>query len=299
MYDRRIDALLAARELGSFTRAAERLHVSPTALIKQVTGFEQEYGVTVFERTHRGVVPTVAGSRLLEDARDIRRQATEAIERARSVALGSGSVRLGKSMMAPARETLRLWHEIQAAEPMLRLEIVPVESLYDSDSAMLHLGEEVDVLQSSYSTLRWGGSTRLLKIVERPFVVDVIASSPLASLDSIGPEDLRGVRLCVFSHANDAMDDERDRLESAGVDIRDVDHFDFSLFNEAEREGDAVLTVGSWSGLHPAFVGVPLRCERKVPVFLAYARNPRPEVSAFVRAYEEVLRSHGLHAGAM
>lgn len=299
MYDRRIDALLAAQELGSFTRAAERLHVSATALIKQVTGFEREYGVTVFERTHRGVIPTAAGSQLLEDAREIRREATEAMERARAAALGGGSVRLGKSMMAPARETLRLWPEIQSRVPTLRLEIVPVGNLYDSESAMLRLGEEVDVLQSSYSTLRWGGSTRLLKIVERPFVVDVLASSPLASLDSIGAEDLRGVRLCVFLHANDAMDDERDHLESAGVDIRDVDHFDFSLFNEAEREGDAVLTVGSWSGLHPAFVGVPLRCERRVPVFLAYARNPRPEVNAFVRAYEKVLRGHGLHAGAM
>lgn len=299
MYDRRIDSLLAAQELGSFTRAAERLHVSTTALIKQVTGFEREVGVTVFERTHRGVVPTAVGAQLLEDAREIRREATEAMERARAAALGGGSVRLGKSMMAPARETLRLWPEIQSRVPTLRLEIVPVGNLYDSESAMLRLGEEVDVLQSSYSTLRWGGSTRLLKIVERPFVVDVLASSPLASLDSIGAEDLRGVRLCVFLHANDAMDDERDRLESAGVDIRDVDHFDFSLFNEAEREGDAVLTVGSWSGLHPAFVGVPLRCEQRVPVFLAYARNPRPEVSAFVRAYEKVLRGHGLHAGAM
>lgn len=289
MYDRRIDALLAAEELGSFTQAAKRLHISPTALAKQVASFEQEYGIICFERTHQGIVPTDAGAMLLEDARRLREEARSALGRARIRAAEGHPIRLGKSMMAPARETLELWQDIQKIEPALRLEIVPVEDLYGKDSVMLHLGERIDVLQSSYSSLRWGGAAQLLRIAERPFVVDVPASSPLARLAAIAPEDLAGTRLCIFSHANDAMDDMREALEAAGVDIRDVDHFDFSLFNEAEQDGDAVLTVGSWSGMHPAFVGVPLASKRTVPVFLAYPRSPRPEIETFVKAFGDVL----------
>lgn len=48
MYDRRLDAILAAAELGSFSQAAARPHLSTPALIKQVTGFEQEHRITLF-----------------------------------------------------------------------------------------------------------------------------------------------------------------------------------------------------------------------------------------------------------
>lgn len=64
-----------------------------------------------------------------------------------------------------------------------------------------------------------------------------------------------------------------------------------SLFNQAEAKGDAaVLTCGAWSGIHPAFIGVPLSCDLRVPVFLAYPRNPRPEVQRFVRAVRSLVR---------
>ena len=41
MYDRRLDAIVAAAELGSFSKAAERLSISTPALVKQVTTFER------------------------------------------------------------------------------------------------------------------------------------------------------------------------------------------------------------------------------------------------------------------
>ena len=86
------------------------------------------------------------------------------------------------------------------------------------------------------------------------------------------------MRLRVLRHGNDAMDSLRiDLLADGGVDVIDVDSFDFALFNEAEEKGDAVLTCGAWSGVHPAFVGVPFLCGREVPVFLHYPLEP-PQV---------------------
>ena len=40
MYDRRLEAISAAAELGSFSRAAAKLRVSTPALVKRVSGFE-------------------------------------------------------------------------------------------------------------------------------------------------------------------------------------------------------------------------------------------------------------------
>ena len=73
VYDRRLEAISAAAELGSFSRAAAKLRVSTPALVKQVSGFEAEFGITLFERSHSGVKVTPAGALLVDDARSIMR----------------------------------------------------------------------------------------------------------------------------------------------------------------------------------------------------------------------------------
>lgn len=78
VYDRRLEAISAAAELGSFSRAAAKLRVSTPALVKQVSGFEAEFGITLFERSHSGVKVTPAGALLVDDARSIMRQSEDA-----------------------------------------------------------------------------------------------------------------------------------------------------------------------------------------------------------------------------
>ena len=269
MYDRRLEAISAAAELGSFSRAAAKLRVSTPALVKQVSGFEAEFGITLFERSHSGVKVTPAGALLVDDARSIMRQSEDALR----------------------RQTLSMWSGIHDLEPSLRFEIVPVSDLYDEcETVMRSLGREVDVVQSSFSTPRWGDACQRLRIVNVPFYIDVPRTSPLARKTRITVADLEGMRLRVLRHGNDAMDSLRiDLLADGGVDVIDVDSFDFALFNEAEEKGDAVLTCGAWSGVHPAFVGVPFLCGREVPVFLHYPLEPTLQVQKFVNAMAQLL----------
>ena len=217
----------------------------------------------------------------------------DALRRARRAAGDGGAVRLGVSMMCPGRQTLSMWSGIHDLEPSLRFEIVPVSDLYDErETVMRSLGREVDVVQSSFSTPRWGDACQKLLIVNVPFYIDVPRTSPLARKTRITVADLEGMRLRVLRHGNDAMDSLRiDLLADGGVDVIDVDSFDFALFNEAEEKGDAVLTCGAWSGVHPAFVGVPFLCGREVPVFLHYPLEPTLQVQKFVNAMAQLLNS--------
>ena len=58
-------ALLAVARERSFTRAAARLGVSPSALSHAIRGLEERVGVRLLTRTTRSVAPTEAGERLL------------------------------------------------------------------------------------------------------------------------------------------------------------------------------------------------------------------------------------------
>jgi len=53
--------VLAAIDLGSFSAAAESLHLAQPSLSEQVRRLEAELGVTLFQRVGRGLVPTEAG----------------------------------------------------------------------------------------------------------------------------------------------------------------------------------------------------------------------------------------------
>ena len=291
MYDRRLEGIVAAAELGSFSRAAAKLRISTPALVKQVSGFEAEYGLALFHRSHAGVSVTPAGALLVDDARSIMRQSEDALRRARRAMGDGGAVRLGVSLMCPGRNTLAMWPRVHDLEPGLRFEIVQVGDLYDEyETVMRSLGREVDVVQSSFSTVRWGDACRKTLLLNVPFYIDVPRTSPLARKSRIDVADLEGERLRVLRHGNDAMDDLRaELLDDGGVDVIDVDRFDFALFNASEEKGDLVLTCGSWSGIHPAFVGVPFNCGCEVPVYLHYALEPPSHVRKFVEAVERIV----------
>ncbi len=73
-----IEAFLQAAELASFTLAAKRLHLSPSALSRRVAQLEDELGVRLFHRTTRAVRLSEDGRAFFERARSALRQLEEA-----------------------------------------------------------------------------------------------------------------------------------------------------------------------------------------------------------------------------
>ena len=85
---------VAIAETGSFTRAAEVVHKTQSAVSMQMKRLEERIGRPVFERDGRASKLTDEGERLLDYARRIVKLNAEAISSVASAAL-SGRVRLG------------------------------------------------------------------------------------------------------------------------------------------------------------------------------------------------------------
>ena len=64
-------SFVTVAKFGHLTRAAEALHLSQPALSGHIKALEEQFGVTLFERTSSGMTVTPAGQRLLTEAEEI------------------------------------------------------------------------------------------------------------------------------------------------------------------------------------------------------------------------------------
>ena len=96
---RQLEMFRSVAEQGTFTRAAAHLHVSQSAVSRQVKLLEEELGQVLLHRGAHAVALTEAGEMLLKTANRVQRELQDAVwqlsERQR---LGGGSVHLGGGM---------------------------------------------------------------------------------------------------------------------------------------------------------------------------------------------------------
>ena len=92
MYNPQLETFLTVAEAGSFNRAAEKLYISPPAVIKQINLLERDLDLRLFLRTHRGLQLTKAGQSLYQDAKYIIQYCKDSVTRARNAMEEAGQV---------------------------------------------------------------------------------------------------------------------------------------------------------------------------------------------------------------
>lgn len=112
--------LIHVAELGSVSKAADRLHIAQPALSRQIRQMEKELGVYLFERHGRGMVITDVGREVLEHASKVMEE-MESIRTLTSAGNSSyrGTVTLGCTPTVAEIVTVPLVRKIARAHPNL------------------------------------------------------------------------------------------------------------------------------------------------------------------------------------
>ena len=298
MYDKRLDAVIAAARTGSFAKAGRALHISTPAVAKQVGTFEREYGLTLFDRSRGGVTPTRAGREFVEDARMMVRQCEGILRRARLHAASEhAAVRLGVSMLRPGRRILDLWQRDAGAHAGIRLELVSMPD--DSESVndvITHLGEDVDVVSTAFDAGYWDGTCETLALAREPLCVAVPRDHALARRARITLDDLEGARVRVLRRARGSNDTARDLLERRpAIEVIDIDHYDLDTFNDCAESGDLLVSKPMWADVHPQLVNVAVDWPEPVVMHygLLYPIDASRQVRTFVSCIAELSGNAG------
>jgi len=180
---RQLEAFLAIVDIGSFTRAAARLHLTQSTVTARIKALEQELGSKLLDRRSSGITPTTAGAELLPYAREI----VALTARARD-ALGSGGEPHGRLnvgtiesltnyRLLPVIEHLYLrypkvqisMHSPPLGEALSQVRVGQLQCTFFIDSLQDRDDLEVKVLCSEPVTLVCGRHHRL---AGRPTVTD-------------------------------------------------------------------------------------------------------------------------------
>lgn len=129
---RLLQAFVAAAEAGSLGRAAALLGDSQPTLSRRLAQLEARLGQALFERTPRGLVPTVAGQVLLEPAREMRAQvARMGLQLERHALALAGTVRITASEMVSQHLLLPALRPLRAQHPEIQIELAPGDEVAD------------------------------------------------------------------------------------------------------------------------------------------------------------------------
>ncbi|MGW6446599.1 LysR family transcriptional regulator [Lentzea sp. NPDC055074] len=184
---RQLEYFVAVAESGSFTRAAERVHVAQPGVSAQIRRLERELGHDLLDRSGRTVTLTDVGAAVLPLAR----AALGSVESARRTVeemagLVRGAVRVGMVVSCGIMDLPELLAEFHTSFPAVEITL----SEANSDSLISSLVDgRLDFALVGYAGAEPEGlSVRVL--ADEPLVAAVAASDPWCGRESVPLDEL-------------------------------------------------------------------------------------------------------------
>ncbi len=294
MYNKYLDIFIKVADCGSFTKAADELFMSPTAVMKQMNLMESDLDLSLFKRTNHGIVLTDAGKQIYKDAKYIINYSNEAIQKARDLETKENyTITIGTSLICPCKPLLDLWYKINDKYPEFKIKIVPFEENHTRILATLNSnGTNLDFLVSVCDSKQWLQSFDFLQLGYYNFCVAVPLNHPLAKKDKIDLSELSNEKIMAITGGDSKQNkDILNRLitECENIEIKDAPFFyNIDVFNTCEENGYLLITLDCWKNVHPAFKTIPLSSGEKIPYGVLYSKTPSTGASKFLNLIKNV-----------
>ncbi|PPG87185.1 MULTISPECIES: LysR family transcriptional regulator [unclassified Rathayibacter] len=203
--------------LGSFTRAAEELHLAQPSLSRRIAALEQDLGSELFHRARSGSTLTPAGElllplarRMLADAGSVRRELAEL------AGLERGRVRFGATPTLCISLVAEVLHAFHSAHPAVELHLAEdgSRSLFDR----LARGELDLALVTTSTAAAPGAFTVTPLLVEELVVVSSAAEPPLAATGALDLAAVARLPQIVFNSSYDLRRTTDAAFAAAGLE---------------------------------------------------------------------------------
>lgn len=219
---KQLKALVAVYKSGSFTSAAEALHVTQSALSVLIKDLELNIGTRLFNRTSRRVEPTQSGRQLIMAANRMLSELECAVRNARDAQSGTQQLILGCPPMAAATFVPEIIAAVRTRAPNLR---VVVRDIRPDEIAEATIAGELDLGLGSFGEPPSPLARSV--IAHQDLVLIASPKNPLSSRKLVTWSDLRGaplIQIAGDTTTRDAIHGATDLLQTSGPPAFEVFH---------------------------------------------------------------------------
>jgi len=274
----------------SISRAAEYLHISQPSLSVAIKGLEDEFGVTLFERRHKGVVLSAEGEILFGMSKELVSGFDGICEAMHDLGGKRKSLRIGVPPMIGSLILPHICGEFVDGHRDIRLDI----SEGGSRELLSRLND--GLLDMLFLTHREGLGTELSSLEVSSLEVVCCASfgSDIAGRDRIDVRELDGVPLVLFKNSFFQTEIIKKLFSDCGIEPNILLQTDqLSTVESIVESGVAVgFLFKELVARESKLAIIPLSSDERVSVSLVWKRGAY--MSDSMRAFKDFVKEGGL-----
>lgn len=280
---RQIQTFLQVASLGSFTRAAEKMHTMQPALSQQIRDLETELGIRLFDRTTRRVELTQGG----EEFRTMAAKVMEDLESAVRNAHGLADRRRGRVIIAAppllaAVVVPRAIADFRQKHPGLEVKLVDART--DQIVEQVRTGQ-VDCGLGTFHASEEGVTSTVL--ARDSLMVFFASNHQLAVRQKVNWHELDGLPLITLTRDSGIRMLVEVGCQAAGIRVvpaYEVTHITTALAMVEAGLGIAVLPTYAWASVHASKISAATlepKIVRDISFITRAGRSTTPANSAF------------------
>ncbi|HJA05601.1 MAG TPA: LysR family transcriptional regulator [Candidatus Mediterraneibacter pullicola] len=293
MYNLQLETFIVVADLGSFNKAAEALYITPPAVTKQINLLENDLGLQLFIRTHRGLTLTEAGKSLYKDAKYIIQYCKDSVERAKKAMEEKDNViRVGTSPMTPAAPVVEAWSKVRGNYPDIRLQMIPfMNSQENAREILKNLGTNIDIVGGIFDeTMLELRQCQGMELSRQRICCAVSVNHRLAEKEILTVQDLYGERFLMMHRGwSRYVDELREDIwkNHPQIQVVDFDLYSMEIFNQCENSNGILMAVENWKEAHPLLKIIPVEWKYTIPYGILYSTEPSELVKRFLKAIKK------------
>jgi len=295
---RRLRVLREVIARGSFSGAADSLHLSQSAVSQQIAVLEREVGIPLLERTSDGPKLTPAGEALMEhgDAVICRLEEAER-ELAQIAGLESGRLRLSSFSTASATLMTRALSIFRQRFPKIELEFTEADP--EETFPALKRGDSDLAVVFDYPSfpLDFSRDVEAELIYEEPMRVALPPGHPLAAAKSVRIEDLADADWLCGALPSSCRSQVLNLCREAGFEPRiPFQSEDYEVIKGFVAGGLGVTVLPELAGGHPGIELRPVRGTKPIRRIWGVTRERdarSPAAEQMLGILREVCRDYG------
>lgn len=243
--------------MGSFTKAAQKMHYTTPTVMKQMNELEEMADTKLFIRTSHGVILTEQGNSFLEFA-------TDTLQRFDSIVLqlhlgkqleDRKELRVGVSSLLPLSNANDDFAMIMKLYPKIKITIVPIPQMDKFDDSF---GVDYDCVISPFEKSEYeGNEVSLFQFGYTRLCFAVPYTHSLSRYDSISINDLYDETIVVRKKGTVRCHDifrEDVQCRAKKIGFLETDRFyTFDTINSCINDNMILLSLENWSGIHPFY----------------------------------------------